>query len=182
MKPGWTLAGWAIWLKNRLKNYLYGPSAQLIFSWASYLSYQQGRTRVRINLFREEQQEETMSVSKSFIENHWENFNVQILLFNIKYIGIILQLGLPVVLSLCNSCLSGSSVLTNFAIFSFPFFISAYCWVSKADDSWMLSLKIIGKALKSRNELIAVIYDDRMLIYLVIITNRVTNVSVHFSL
>ena len=54
--------------------------------------------------------------------------------------------------------------------------------MSKADDSWMLSLKIIGKALKSSDESIAVIYDDRMLIYLVIITNRVTNVSVHFSL
>lgn len=64
----------------------------------------------------------------------------------------------------------------------FPSDFTAYCWVSKADDSWMLSSKIIGKALKSRNELIAVIYDDRMLIYLVIITNRVTNVSVHFSL
>ena len=49
------------------------------------------------------------------------------------------------------------------------------------DDSWMLTLEIIGKALKSRDELIAVTYND-MLIYSVIITHRVTNVSVHFSL
>ena len=43
----------------------------------------------------------------------------------------------------------------------------------------MLSPKILGKALKSRNESI---YSDRMLIYPVIINNRVTNVSVPFSL
>ena len=43
----------------------------------------------------------------------------------------------------------------------------------------MLSPKILGKALKSHNESI---YSDRMLIYPVIINNRVTNVSVHFSL
>ena len=46
----------------------------------------------------------------------------------------------------------------------------------------MCSWKVIGKALKSHDELIAVIYNDRMLIYPVIITNRVTSVSVHFSL
>ena len=39
------------------------------------------------------------------------------------------------------------------------------------DDSWMLTLEIIGKALKSRDELIAVTYNDRMLIYSVIITH-----------
>lgn len=50
------------------------------------------------------------------------------------------------------------------------------------DDSWMLTLEIIGKALKSRDKLIAVTYNDRMLIYSVIITHQVTNVSVHFSL
>ena len=46
----------------------------------------------------------------------------------------------------------------------------------------MLTLKNIGKALKYHDELIAVIYTDRMLIYSVIITHRMTNVSVHFSL
>ena len=46
----------------------------------------------------------------------------------------------------------------------------------------MCSWKIIEEALKSHDELIAVIYNDRMLIYPVIITNRVTSVSVHFSL
>ena len=46
----------------------------------------------------------------------------------------------------------------------------------------MLSPKILGKALKSHNESIVVIYNDRMLIYPVIINNRVKNVSVHFSL
>ena len=54
--------------------------------------------------------------------------------------------------------------------------------MSKADDSWMLSSKIIRKALKSHDELIAIICNDRKLIYPVIINNRVTNVSVHFSL